>query len=231
MVNLFEGDNPFLGVVFANPTVPTSSGVFYSVHPTIVTGTQAESGSGIITPISSVTDLVLILGTTPCVAGDLVVYYRAENRWVGERYAGSGGGGGTHVQAGCPCGSVPNTLTMTVTNGGPGFNNGIFNSCVFAWGPTPSSLLPVVLIPNSWLSTGSFPDPILGVPFFYFLTCSLGAYVLTRVYVTSPFGSPFRDSIRYKWVPGFPGNTCTPFVMTNGQIFAGGNPATVCTLP
>lgn len=129
---------------------------------------------------------------------------------------------------GCPCALSPRHIQMTSSK--PLSNNQIFQSALLEYGPTPSALLPVVLVPNSYLSTTSFFDPILSVPFFYFFTCSIGAYVLTRVYVASPFGSPFRDSIRYKWVPGFPGNTCTPFIMVIGQIFAGGDASCVVTL-
>ena len=143
-------------------------------------------------------------------------------------YPRKGTGGGTITVPGCPCTSSPVTIHMTVTN--PTLNNHIFNSCTLQYGPTPSSLLPVVLLANSYLSTATFFDPILGVSFYYFLTCTINSYVLTRVYPSSPFGSPFRDSVRYKWVPGFPGNTCTPFSMTSGQIFLGGDPRTTVTI-
>jgi hypothetical protein len=224
MTNVFEGDNPFLGVVFANPTVPTVPNVFYSVHPVILTGSQVEGGGLTTVPISSVTDLVLVLGTTPCVAGDQIVYYRVENRWVSQRFA-TGGGTTIVTIPGCPCTGSPECIGMTVTD--PSGNNQIFQNAILKYGPTPSALLPVVFTPTSYLSTTTFFDPILNVDFFYFLTCTINSYVLTRVYVSSPFGSPFRDSVRYKWVPGFPGNDCgpsPPFAMTNGQIFLGGDP-------
>jgi hypothetical protein len=215
-----------VGQVFGNPTVPTAVGQYYAVHPVDVSGTEQEGGAPVLAVDTSRLFFVDVIGPKPAVAGDYLLCRFVGNRWVADRM-GKGQAVGVIIP-GCPCAQSPATITMTSSE--PSSNNRIFQSATLQYGPTPSSLLPVVLTPSSYLSTSSFPDPILNVPFYYFLTCSLGAYVLTRVYATSPFGSPFRDSIRYKWVPGFPGNTCTPFLMTNGQIFAGGDASCVVTL-
>lgn len=170
------------------------------------------------------------IGDTTLTADGTVYLFRrspASAQWVFPHRNSTGSGPPVSIP-GCPCALSPATINMVSSK--PASNNQIFQSATLQYGPTPSSLLPVVLTPSSYLSTSSFPDPILNASFYYFLTCSLGAYVLTRVYVTSPFGSPFRDSIRYKWVPGFPGNICTPFSMTNGQIFTGGDASCVVTL-
>jgi hypothetical protein len=136
-------------------------------------------------------------------------------------------GGGVSIP-GCPCAPTPTSLTMVSSK--PSSNNGIFQSAVFAYGPTPAALLPVVLTPNSYLSTASFYDPVLKANFWYYLTCYFGAYVLTRVYITTPVGSPFRDGIRYTWFVGLPGNTCTPFALTVGSMFSGGDTSCVVTI-
>jgi hypothetical protein len=142
---------------------------------------------------------------------------------------GSSGGGTNSGIPGCTCSPMPNTINMVSSK--PASNNGIFQSATLQFGPTPGPLLPVVSAANSYLSTTTFFDTVLAVSFYYFLTCVTGQYVLTRVYETSPFGSPFRDSVRYKWTPGFPGNSCgPPFTMTNGQIFLGGDSSCIVTL-
>jgi hypothetical protein len=136
-------------------------------------------------------------------------------------------GGGVSVP-GCPCPSTPATLFMHVND--PTKNNGIFQPCTLQYGPTPAPLLPVVLATDSYLSTAPSFDPVLMANFYTYLTCYLGAYVITRVYITSPLGSPFRDRIRYTWFVGLPGNTCSPFSLALGSIFEGGDATEVVTI-
>ena len=215
-----------VGQVFGNPTVPTTIGEFYSVHPVDALGTEKEGGSGTLVTDTTRTFLVDVIGPQPAISGDYLICRFLGDRWASDRM-GTGQGQGVTVP-GCPCSRSPVTITMHSSE--PSSNNQMFQSATLIYGSTPSNLLPVVLQTSSYLSTTSFPDPILGVPFYYFLTCYVGAYVLTRVYVTSPFGSPYRDSIRYSWVPGFSGNTCTPFLMSSGQIYRGGDSTCIVTL-
>jgi hypothetical protein len=216
-----------VGQVFGNPTVPTAVGQYYSVHAVDVWGKEAEGSAASLSVDTSRAFLVDVIGPKPAVAGDYLICRFVGHRWVADRMGGKGQSVSISIP-GCPCSQSPATITMTSSK--PSSNNQIFQSAVLQYGPTPSALLPVVLTSSSYLSTATFSDPILNVPFFYFLTCTINSYVLTRVYPSSPFGSPFRDSVRYKWVPGFPGNTCAPFLMTNGQIFLGGDPSCVVTL-
>jgi hypothetical protein len=44
------------------------------------------------------------------------------------------------------------------------------------------------------------------------------------------YGSPYRDTIRYRWLAGYAGNTCSPFLLSNGQIFSGGDASGVVTI-
>jgi hypothetical protein len=83
---------------------------------------------------------------------------------------------------------------------------------------------------SSYLSTTTFTDLSTGDQFWYYLTCFLGYYVLTRVYAVSAFGSPYRDVVRYRWLIGYQGNSCQPFLLANGQIFQGGDPTCVVTI-
>jgi hypothetical protein len=215
-----------VGQVFGNPTVPTSIGRYYSVHPVDVSGVENEGGAGTLASDPSRTFLVDVIGPQPAIAGEFLICRFLGNRWAADRMGN--GQGQVVIVPGCPCSQSPVTISMHSSE--PASNNQMFQSATLQYGPTPSNLLPVVLQTSSYLSTSSFPDPILGAPFYYLLNCYVGAYVLTRVYVTSPFGSPYRDAIRYSWVPGFSGNTCSPFLMTNGQIYRGGDPTCVVTL-
>jgi hypothetical protein len=218
-----------LGLNLTTPIIAKLSG---SSSPYSFTQQVMQGGSWTDGPITG-TGNAYEVNSASGLGGKLV---RMQPGFAGQdwrfRFFRTGTGAGTDINTpGCACSTTPATITMTVTN--PSLNNQIFNSCTIQNGPTPSSLLPVVLTANSWLSTTTFSDPILGVPFYYFLTCTIGKYVLTRVYVSSPFGSPFRDSIRYQWVPGFPGNTCGShgtWAMTNGSIFVGGDPRTTVVL-
>lgn len=137
-------------------------------------------------------------------------------------------GQGGIIVDGCPCAYAPATLYVVTSDASK--NNQIFNNCTLQYGSTPADLYDVVHSDYSYLSTATFDDPALGVPFSYLLVCSIGAYLLTRVYVTSPIYSPFIDIDRYSWTIGFPGNVCTPFSCMNGQIFQGGDASEVVTV-
>ena len=130
------------------------------------------------------------------------------------------GSGSGNTITGCPCTGIPSSLTMTTNN--PALNNGIFQNCTLTYQTTPTSVLPVVYTSSAYLSS-LLHDSLLGADFYYLLTCYVGVYVLTRVYPTTIFGSPYRDTYRYTWVSSYPGNSCSPFELINGQIFSGGN--------
>lgn len=135
-------------------------------------------------------------------------------------------GGGGNIP-GCVCSSVPASITMAVAN--ESGNAGILRTCTLAYGPTPAALLTLGLGADSYLSTAQFTDTATGDLFWHYLGCYIGYYIITRVYATSAYGSPYRDVIRYRWLPVASGNTCTPFAQTNGQIFPGGDPVAGAT--
>lgn len=123
----------------------------------------------------------------------------------------------------CGC-DVPQVLAMT--NNNPGCNSGMFQPCTIRYGPTPAALSTLALGTSCFLSDESFID-VFGDRFRYYLNCtgttiSGSEYTLTRVYVTSIFGSPFRDSVRYTWPMSTAGNSCSPFALINGILYAGG---------
>lgn len=134
--------------------------------------------------------------------------------------------GGWPLQAGpvqvpnCFCDPVPSTLSMISSSST--CNYGMFQSCAIQWGPTPIGYADLDLGAYSFLSVESFPDAIAnGAMFQYLLTCQYNQFNLSRVYLSSPYGSPYRDGILYTWVLGSYGNSCIPFELTNGVSFAG----------
>ena len=102
--------------------------------------------------------------------------------------------------------------------------------CTIQWQTTPAGLIPLSVGYECYLSTTTFPDPVTGDAYWYHLSCSLAYYQLTRLYAVSLYGTPYRDTLRYRWQVGAAGNHCSPFLMTNGTIYPGGDPACVVTL-
>lgn len=148
-------------------------------------------------------------------------------RFQSIRY-GTTGGGGIGSLPGCICVSPPATLYMTVTGGS--CNNGLLNDCTIQYGPTPSSLSGLRLGVNCYLSTTTFTDSQTGDSYYYYLGCFGAVMRISRVFPTSVFGSPFLDSVIYYWSVGLSGNTCVPFLLSNGQIYSGGDPACSVTI-
>lgn len=220
------GSRSCLGSVYNGGSKPATLPAIILTHPIAPGGNQTEGTATGVTVNAMRTRPFAVFGTRVPADGEILVAYWISGRWCA--WIGAQGGGSSTVTIpGCVCTNSPLTISMTVTN--PTLNNQIFNSCTIHYGPTPSVLLPVVLTASSYLSETSFHDPILNNDYFYLLTCTSTSYVLTRVY-PSAFGGPFRDQPRYQWSPGFPGNTCSPFLMSNGRLFTGGDPRTTCTL-
>jgi hypothetical protein len=215
-----------VGSVFGNPTVPTSTGAYFSVHPVDVAGTEGEGSPGTLLVDTSRSLLVYVIGSKAPAAGDYLVCRFVGHRWVAERFAKTPPG---VLIPGCPCASVPRTLQMSVSN--PNLNNRIFQPATLQYySPVPPQFSALALGSFAFLSTTSFTDDLSTSPFWYYFTCFQGSYALTRVYPKTGTGQPFRDSIRYRWSVVAPGNSCSPFLLNNGTIYTGGNPACVVTI-
>ena len=214
-----------VGCVSANASTPIVSGTFVTMRPVDIAGVESEASPGVLSEDNSCTFLAYVIGSTAHTVGDYLVCRFVGNRWAAERM---GGGNAAVVIPGCPCSSSPAVLYMTSSN--PNSNNHILQSAVLVYGPTPAGLLPLAIGESSYLSTTTFTDFSTGDQFWYYLSCYLGYYVLTRVYATSLYGSPYRDATRYRWAAGYPGNSCAPFLLANGQIFSGGDPSCVVTV-
>ena len=220
------GDTPSLVVsIYDAGSKPSTAPNQFAAHPATVGWTETEGGTYSATVDTAQSLIVTVLGNAPGV-GELLLAFLIDGRWVAEKR-------GTTVPPdviipGCPCSSSPRTLTMTSSR--PESNNRIFQNATLVYGPTPTALWPLGIGHSSYLSTTSFTDLTTGDQFWYHFSCYIGYYVLTRVYPTSLYGSPFRDSTRYRWPIGLSGNTCRPFNLIYGQVFAGGDPTCIVTI-
>ncbi len=217
---LFGGGVPaFVGRV-TSPGSRIAVGKFLLVQPTFVLGVEVEGGPGAFAAIGVPTVPVYLVGPGTPSTGDLLVCRHIDHRWAAERsVAGKGRGGGGSL-SNCDCTEIPATLRMTSAD--PACNYRMFQTCTLQYGPTPALFAALNLPPSTFLSTESFPDPIsAGARFYYYLTCRLNQFYLTRVFPVSPLGSPYRDGILYTWLVGGYGNTCSPFRLDNGLAFPG----------
>jgi hypothetical protein len=195
-------------------------GKFLMVQPTFALGAEVEGGPGGLTSVPTDPVPVYLVGPGTPSTGDFLVCRFVDHRWAAERSKFGNDRGGFGKIPLCFCTEIPVTLTMTSSD--PTCNYRMFQSCMLQYGPTPAQFSSLNLGANVFLSTESFPDPIAGgAEFFYYLICHFNQISLTRIYPTSPYGSPYRDGILYTWLLGGYGNTCSPLHLDNGMAFPG----------
>ncbi len=202
-------------------------GGFCKVIPSVVLGVEQEGSAGIFADSATVsssgtnpsTVFVYLLGSFVPMPGDYLICRFVDHRWVAETTGGgkSHGGGGISLPS-CFC-EVPPVLQMISAD--PKCNYGMFQSCSIQYGPPPAAMAGLGFSKNVFTSPQSFYDPISKSNFFYYFSCQYNQFYLTRVYPTSPFGSPYRDGILYSWVVGGYGNACNPFQLSNGMAYPG----------
>lgn len=227
-----------IGQVFAERSVPTNTGPFFAIHPVTFSGSPAEGAPLTLTPDTSVTLYVYVVGGRVPVAGDNLICHGLKSYrgggypdlslkpqfiWIAEPLVQNGGG---ILIAGCACTSIPGTLTMT--SSAPTSNNGIFQNATLVYQATPPAYTGIPIGSSGYLSTASYTDQF-GDTFRYYFYCQRNQFFLTRVYEHSIFGSPYEDSVRYTWTLGY-GNTCAPFWLSNGRVYAGGDASCVVTI-
>lgn len=102
----------FVGRVFGNPTVPTKTGTYVSVHPVDVAGAEIEASPGSLTADTARSLLVYVIGPRPVIAGDDLICRFVGNRWVALSSTPSTGS--------IPCSggrTFPSTLYLTSSRG------------------------------------------------------------------------------------------------------------------
>ncbi len=220
-----SGQPSFVGRVVAAPRLPTSTGLYYSVNPVAVLGPEVEGGAAALVADPTTTVLVCVLGAQAPQLGDDLVCRFVESRWVASRGRRAGGGGGGSIP-GCACTSIPQALQLSAS----AECRGAFLSCALRYGPTPPELSGLDLGASCYLSTRAFLDPYTHTEFRYTIGCTRVFFRLSRVFLTSDAGGPYHESAIYSWTVGVPGNTCTPFLLSNGQINSGGIPSCTVTI-
>lgn len=219
-----DGTARFVGRV---TTVAPVIGKFMLVIPVGVLGSESEGAVASFTDLGTDPVPVLLLGPGTPAVGDHVVVRMVPHRWVARKSALISSGA-TGTLLGCLCSTPPATLTMTVAPSGCGA--GLLNDCTIQYGPTPSSLSSAQIGVNSYLSTTLFPDPPTGYDFYYYFSCFSTFMRLSQAFPESVFGSPWVSSAIYTWKLGDPGNTCSPFLLSNGRLTAAGGSSCVVTL-
>ncbi len=228
--NLDGGGVPaFVGQVTTTSTL-IGVGKFLMVQPTAILGQEIEGGGGQYAAVRSSTVPVYLVGPGKPSTGDYLVCRFIDNRWAAERMTTKGSyGGPTGIMPDCFCSPIPATLSMTSSNST--CNYGMFQSCSIQYGPTPDEYDDLNLGIYSFLSAESFPDVIgNGAMFRYILTCHSNQFNLSRVYLESPYGSPFRDGLLYSWLVGGYGNTCDPIHLDYGLSYAGSDQSCFVTI-
>ena len=195
-------------------------GQFLEVNPVSVLGTEVEGGAGLTVVNTATTVPVYLVGPHLPATGDLLVCRFVDYRWVAER------GGKTSTAAtipGCLCNPMPSSITLTA-NPNPGVN-GWIQSCHFTYSLPPADVVAAGLATAGQMglwSTAPLVD-YQGDAFYFNLYCdpTFGYIYLGRSY-TGPYtpghGTAAGLLNYYRWLPGFSGNTCTPFSMTRGSV-------------
>ncbi len=229
------GQPAFVGRIVADVKQPTAPGYYYLVNPVAVLGLEVEGMTATLVADATRTALVCVIGTKGPSAGDDLVCRFVENRWVAERDCAAPPPPPPPPPPanipGCTCSAAPATLTLS--GSGPCVPSD-FQACTIAWQATPSWASGLALGSSCFLSTARFLDPFTGGYFYYNLNCSAIYFHLSRVYDgTTDYGftgTPYQDATIYTWRIGDPGNSCSPFLLSSGTIYPGGNIACVVTI-
>ena len=62
------------------------------------------------------------------------------------------------------------------------------------------------------------------------MSCDTVFFRLSRVYEPTDFGPAYHDSAIYNWQIGASGNSCSPFLLSIGNIYPGGDNRCVVTI-
>ena len=221
------GAPAFVGRVVASPTPAILPSRYFAVHPVSVLGTEIEAGSPDFIVDPSTTVLVCILGSNPPAVGDDLICRFIGHRWIAEpRRIGTGGTGGGGAIPGCVCVNIPAVLTMT-----PGtFCGNVFQTCTLRWGPTPADLASLPLGANCYLSDEQFYHDLSQTYYRWYLECRTAFFGVRRAFLPAGGGGPYLDATFFLWSIGVTGNGCTPFLLSNGQIYPGGDARCILTI-
>lgn len=225
-----------LARVITQTSFPTSLGVFYAANPHTITSVAAEGDAVILNQLPGVI-FVNVLNKIPT-SGDILICFSVAYRWVAELFKDDGGG---HNLPGCGCESVPDVIYIHVGNPQTAH---VTQEDSYIYSPVVSSPLrfqtrPADTIPTgttvvnyspayysdakyeAWIYAGQW---LLNGTIRFYMYCDpfSGSYSVGLIYTSdapqSANGSNYTGNFSglISFHAGFPGNTCTPFSMTNG---------------
>jgi hypothetical protein len=222
------GPPAFVGQIVADSKQPTAAGYYYRVNTVAVLGTEGEGNPASLVVDTTTSVLVCVIGTKSPSAGDNLICRFVENRWISECHGVSSPPPPPPPPyatiPGCSCSQIPATLQMS--SSGPCYP-GDFQAGTLQWGPTPSQFSSLGLGANCFLSTQDFQEPTQTPPsgrFRYTFGCTANFFSLSRVYEPTQFTQAYHDTTIYTWAIGLTGNSCSPFLLSNGTIYPGGSP-------
>jgi len=211
-----QGVPSFVGRVVNGGAMPNRVPGYYLLQPQRIGGVEAEGATVSATDRGS-RIVSLVVGQRVPAVGDRLLARMIRGRWVAETK--QAGGGGPTVPF-CLCATVPQTLSMSVSD--PlNLTRGALQNCTLQWQPK-QAWNTFNLGPYGFYSTATFRDDVYTFQeFYYFFNCIQGQPALSRIYQTSAFGSPFLTPTQWAWLPisSPPDNTCSPFLLTKGTLF------------
>jgi hypothetical protein len=223
----------YLGKVYNAGAMPSAVPYYYATHPATIAFDEQEGAVPTFTVDTSLQVVLGVLGHVPAV-DDYLLAKADGPRWIAER--GSTGGPPPPpppppppATAGCSCGSGVVPATLTMSNSGPCLSSD-FLSCNITWQATPSVFSGLALGSWCYLSNEMFADPFTGRTFEYNLSCDTVFWRLSRVYYPTTYAPASQDGVTYTWRIGDPGNTCSPFLLTGGTIYPGGDGECIVTI-
>jgi hypothetical protein len=208
--------SPFrVGQVYARAALPAAAGLVFATRPTEVTPPAAEGGVASFAAATDRTLFARVIGGVPA-AGDYLLAAGVDYRWEAERRGAAGGGGGGNTLSGCPCTNIPDTLYMHVASA-PGSGTNYVFPATLQWQAEPADVGTYSTDNPGYYSTTDFWSSDGLTKFRYLLSCYQGAYIVSGLYTNdSPNGTYPGKFLITTFLPGLPGNTCSPFSLQNG---------------
>lgn len=180
-----------VGQVYAQISLPTTTGKFFAVHPVTIGGVESEGGSGSFAVDTGSTAYFLVLGPQVPSVGDYLIGHSIDGRWVARKGKQSGGGSVVYTTCAECAAALPPIQVMDSVYGGP-------TPLVFGGGSYSAERS---IVTNGYLRTftGEYLSPCSGpasitTTIRYNLSCTAfsNTYTLAVEYQGCYFGSLLR---------------------------------------
>lgn len=220
-----QGVARFLGQIYSGGAIPTAVPRVFMARPLSLSASESEGASATLTPDTTRSVPVLVIGPGVPAAGDRVTAVQHEGRWVAG-YGTASSGPAPVMLPGCGCNPIPAVLDLVDTRV-PWPCQGNTSFPFF-----PDDTITYQTIPPGYgAASGTqrfFGDhdhvDSFGEVFRWLINCNVNFFQLLRIYSNFAGGGPFTDAVRFTWPHS--SNSCSPFAYTVGTIYSGGN--TLC---